>query len=231
MGYKYIDEMTQDRKDSITNVIRIDFFRFLKDNEIFKFPAIYEKFLLQNPIRMNSLVDSVLKNLNSNKIAMCTSYDLDRLVIGENSADILWNKYPEQMARLYNAVCRADAKAALPDIQTILSDEEDMKTEDIYRPILFNNNMCEYVIKAMISLSTNLGEIRDCVDIVHNCIGERSIQLELFQNTIPLKIISILDTTGTAQIVVDHIDKVIMELVRVDYEELKEKQARGEPLY
>ncbi len=225
MGYKYIDEMSQDRKDSVANVARIEFFRFIKDEAIVGERLKYEKFLLQNPIRMNTLVDSVFKNLNSNTIAPNTGYELDRLVLGNDSADIIWNKYPEQMTMVYKSVYSINATAALEDMKVILSGEETLRNEDIYNFIMFNIRICEVVINALIALSTNLDEIRDCVDIARNCIGERRTQVEILEKTIPLKIISILDTTGKAQVVVDHIDNTIMDMMAEDYEDYKKRKS------
>ena len=225
MGYKYIDDMTQDRKDSIANVARIEFFRFLKEDERVGEKLKYEKFLLQNPIRMNSLVESVFKNLNSNSIAPNTDYELDRLVIGKDSADIIWNKYPEQMTMVYKSVYSINASAALEDMKIILSGEETLNSEDIYNFVMFNIRICEVVINALIALSTNLDEIRDCVDITRNCVGERRTQIEILEKTIPLKIISILDTTGKAQIVVDHIHNNVMDMMVEDYENYKKRKA------
>ncbi len=225
MGYKYIDGMTQDMKDSIANVVRIEFFRFLKEDTMVGEKLKYEKFLLQNPTRMNSLVESVFKNLNSNSITPSTGYELDRLVIGKDSADIIWNKYPSQMAMVYKSVYCINATAALEDMKIILSGEETLSSEDIYNFIMFNIRICEVVINALIALSTNLNEIRDCVDIARNCVGERRTQLEILEKTIPLKIISILDTTGKAQIVVDHIHNNVMEMMVEDYEDYKKRKS------
>ena len=224
MGYKYIDEMTQDRKDSVANVARIEFFRFVKDEAIIGEKSKYEKFLLQNPARMNALVESVFKNLNSNAIIPSTGYELDRLVLGNDSADIIWNKYPEQMAMVYKSVYSINATAALEDMKVILSGEETLRNEDIYNFVMFNIRICEVVINALVALSTNLDEIRDCVDIARNCIGERRTQAEIINHIIPLKIISILDTTGKAQIVVDHIHNTIMDMMAEDFEDYKKRK-------
>lgn len=224
MGYKYIDEMTQDRKDSVANVARIEFFRFIKEETIAGEKVKYERFLLQNPTRMNALVDSVFKTLNSNTIVPSTDYELDRLVIGEDSANIIWNKYPEQMAMVYKSIYSINANAALEDMKIILSGEEKLRNEDIYNFIMFNIRICEVVINALIALSTNLDEIRDCVDIARNCVGERRTQVELLERTIPMKIISILDTTGKAQVVVDHIYNTITDMMAEDYEDYKKRK-------
>ena len=224
MGYKYIDEMTQDRKDSIANVARIEFFRFIKEETIAGEKVKYERFLLQNPTRMNALVDSVFKTLNSNTIVPSTDYELDRLVIGEDSANIIWNKYPEQMAMVYKSIYSINANAALEDMKIILSGEEKLRNEDIYNFIMFNIRICEVVINALIALSTSLDEIRDCVDIARNCVGERRTQVELLERTIPMKIISILDTTGEAQVVVDHIYNTITDMMAEDYEDYKKRK-------
>lgn len=224
MGYKYIDEMTQDRKDSVANVARIEFFRFIKEETIAGEKVKYERFLLQNPTRMNALVDSVFKTLNSNTIVPSTDYELDRLVIGEDSANIIWNRYPEQMAMVYKSIYSINANAALEDMKIILSGEEKLRNEDIYNFIMFNIRICEVVINALIALSTNLDEIRDCVDIARNCVGERRTQVELLERTIPMKIISILDTTGKAQVVVDHIYNTITDMMAEDYEDYKKRK-------
>lgn len=224
MGYKYIDEMTQDRKDSVANVARIEFFRFIKEETIAGEKVKYERFLLQNPTRMNALVDSVFKTLNSNTIVPSTDYELDRLVIGEDSANIIWNRYPEQMAMVYKSIYSINANAALEDMKIILSGEEKLRNEDIYNFIMFNIRICEVVINALIALSTNLDEIRDCVDIARNCVGERRTQVELLERTIPMKIISILDTTGEAQVVVDHIYNTITDMMAEDYEDYKKRK-------
>lgn len=224
MGYKYIDEMTQDRKDSVANVARIEFFRFVKEETIAGEKVKYERFLLQNPARMNALVDSVFKILNSNTIVPSTDYELDRLVIGEDSANIIWNKYPEQMAMVYKSIYSINATAALEDMKIILSGEEKLRNEDIYNFIMFNIRICEVVINALIALSTNLDEVRDCADIARNCIGERRTQIEILEHIIPLKIISILDTTGEGQIVVDHIHNIIMDMMAEDYGKYKKER-------
>lgn len=224
MGYKYIDEMTQDRKDSVANVARIEFFRFIKEETIAGEKVKYERFLLQNPTRMNALIDSVFKTLNSNTIVPSTDYELDRLVIGEDSANIIWNRYPEQMAMVYKSIYSINANAALEDMKIILSGEEKLRNEDIYNFIMFNIRICEVVINALIALSTNLDEIRDCVDIARNCVGERRTQVELLERTIPMKIISILDTTGKAQVVVDHIYNTITDMMAEDYEDYKKRK-------
>lgn len=224
MGYKYIDEMTQDRKDSVANVARIEFFRFIKEETIAGEKVKYERFLLQNPTRMNALIDSVFKTLNSNTIVPSTDYELDRLVIGEDSANIIWNRYPEQMAMVYKSIYSINANAALEDMKIILSGEEKLRNEDIYNFIMFNIRICEVVINALIALSTNLDEIRDCVDIARNCVGERRTQVEIIDHIIPLKIISILDTTGEAQIVVDHIHNTITDMMAEDFEDYKKRK-------